>query len=648
MFARDSLVLAKIGTKYPSYVKISGVGNALENNESDQSICVKDKFAEYISVVDLLSNESNYVLLKEGSQLANFVEVSEIVDLLVVQTPVITNNDGAITITCATEGASIYYTIDGSTPTTSSTLYRGPFKLLKSATVKAKAFNTDMVSSDITSGEITVSLPIVTVDSYIQGSIFQAGKAVITIENPLFDGTDNSRIYVQTASVGNLTPIFSHAGFITDSKTVNYTGFAALSGMVSFTINIYKENGDRKEVLTYQDYLGVGEVPLIERAQPQMMSPVINVEDNTCTITKGTAAYANENPDAIYYRIDGGAWREYTGQLTVDQSCIVEAYATLEGFLDSDIQSANIEIIKLPTNWTQTSISQMANDICYGNGKFVVIGGYTSSTSTPSGAYSIDGINWTEIDDLKTGKGSAPQCICYGDGKFVFAGLQGKGAYSTDGIKWTAIGDLKLGTDMADSICYGGGKFVLFGGNGFGTYHHTTVSYSTDGVNWTSIDVAQFGTDILNHVCYGNGKFVVVGNDVNSTKPIIYYSEDGITWAAVDNLEIEGTKLNYICYGDGKFIAHSNTRNTAYSTDGVTWSIGGDLQFGTSNSYGVCYGNGFFVVVGGQEAASYSSDGMTWTSIDATQFDGAFLTNVGYGGNRFVAFSTNGTAFYSD
>lgn len=53
------------------------------------------------------------------------------------------------TITCATAGASIYYTVDGSTPTSASTAYSGAIALSDTTTVKAVAVK-DGVSSSVT------------------------------------------------------------------------------------------------------------------------------------------------------------------------------------------------------------------------------------------------------------------------------------------------------------------------------------------------------------------------------------------------------------------------------------------------------------------------------------------------------------------
>ena len=54
-----------------------------------------------------------------------------------------------VTITCATDGAAIYYTEDGSTPTTSSNVYSAPFSVSAPATIKAFAVKTDMTDSNV-------------------------------------------------------------------------------------------------------------------------------------------------------------------------------------------------------------------------------------------------------------------------------------------------------------------------------------------------------------------------------------------------------------------------------------------------------------------------------------------------------------------
>lgn len=57
----------------------------------------------------------------------------------VIATPVIALTGNSVTITCATTGATIYYTLDGSTPTSSSTQYSSAFTLDSSCTIKAIA-----------------------------------------------------------------------------------------------------------------------------------------------------------------------------------------------------------------------------------------------------------------------------------------------------------------------------------------------------------------------------------------------------------------------------------------------------------------------------------------------------------------------------
>ena len=75
-----------------------------------------------------------------------------------VEAPVISPNGGSdlieaqtVTLSCETEDASIYYTLDGSTPTAESTLYSAPFQVSETTTVKAIAIKEGLSNSSVAS-----------------------------------------------------------------------------------------------------------------------------------------------------------------------------------------------------------------------------------------------------------------------------------------------------------------------------------------------------------------------------------------------------------------------------------------------------------------------------------------------------------------
>lgn len=109
-----------------------------------------------------------------------------------VATPVISPTDGtvitgptSVSISCATDGATIHYTTNGTTPTSSSATYSAAFTVSATTTVKAIAVKSGMTDSEVASATITYQAPV-TSDEYTlvtDDSTLASGDIVIIVVN---------------------------------------------------------------------------------------------------------------------------------------------------------------------------------------------------------------------------------------------------------------------------------------------------------------------------------------------------------------------------------------------------------------------------------------------------------------------------------
>lgn len=106
-----------------------------------------------------------------------------------------------VTISCPTEGATIYYTVDGTEPTVSSTQYSQPVTVNADMTIKAIAAKEGMVTSSVATAAYTIGTPIVSGDG-TEASPFSASHvAGMTTEKDVVAATG---VWVKGYIVGSM------------------------------------------------------------------------------------------------------------------------------------------------------------------------------------------------------------------------------------------------------------------------------------------------------------------------------------------------------------------------------------------------------------------------------------------------------------
>lgn len=366
----------------------------------------------------------------------------------VAATPVFSPDAGTyadsvvVTLTCATSGVQIRYTIAGEEPSATSTLYEGPFTVYSSCTVKAKAFmnNVSWEDSQVAEAAYTiVSGPTLTVDP----TSLAFGPNSLT-----------STVNIYSASLTDpITISCNNSDF-----QLSATTFPANVGNTSFTIT-YAGFGPAFGTVTVSSGTLSAQIDLVATAQ--LPAPVITPASGT-TDTVITVVMSDDVQGAgIGYTLDGTdpdvSSPTYNQPiiLNVPGTYVVKAYAFLEGWGSSDITTATYTVV--------APVVPSIDTIMYSTG-FEAEEGFAASTNYQnanvvfSGA---DGHQWGTVFGTPTSTASAVLC----------------GSQSMQ-MRWygTTLGYTYTNFDMRN-VTYV--TFVAKQTNGV----KMTVSYSVDGGN---------------------------------------------------------------------------------------------------------------------------------------------------------------------
>jgi hypothetical protein len=312
-----------------------------------------------------------------------------------IETPVI-SMDGSyqVSITCATDAVTIYYTTNGGEPGTSSPVYSAPFTITQNTTVKAVAVREDRLSSaiaeayyEVPAAAPTFSLPAATYDEPQTVTLSTTAGATIRYTLGESDPTAGSTEYTQALQINENTivkAIATHPNHIASSvasaeykiqaaaPTFSLAG-GSLLGPQTVTLSTTTSGADIYYTLDGSDptsgtlYIEVIQVPVdvilraVSKKANMENSPIVEreyviLEKKVATPTfdpvQGTYSEGQsvtiscETPEAaIYYTTNGSTPTEagllYSGPVAIIETTTLKAIGILpEDWVDSDVATA--------------------------------------------------------------------------------------------------------------------------------------------------------------------------------------------------------------------------------------------------------------------------------------------------------------------
>jgi hypothetical protein len=223
---------------------------------------------------------------------------------------------------------------------------------------------------------------------------------------------------------------------------------------------------------------------------------------------------------------------------------------------------------QLPTITSQVGLPvgmHSGQQLAYGNGKYLLLGGYNSTTSLNSIYTSATGTAWAQVTTIGLVTAQLNH-LAFGAGVFVVVGNNGVIQTSADGTTWTT--QTSGTTNDLNKIYFVNNRFFAIG-------KKRTLLTSADGIAWTAVAFnAGDPDDFFLSLTYGNGAYVLSARKDYGSQAIVYRSTTAAdnTWTVNNTALGLGESVNRIQFLNDKFFAFLIGQRMFTSTDGITWT----------------------------------------------------------------------------
>jgi hypothetical protein len=242
----------------------------------------------------------------------------------------------SVSISDATSGATIYYTTNGTAPTTSSTQYTGPITVNSTETLQAIAVATGDTNSAVASAAYTItSLPSVATPTFSPAAGTYSYAQTVTIS----DATTGATTYYTTDGTTPSTSSTQYTGPIAVGSTETLQAIAVAPGAAN--------SGVASAAYT------------INLSLPTASMPTFSPVGGTYTSAQSVTISDATSGATIYYTTNGTtptmSSTQYTGPVSVNSTETLQAIAVAPGYSNSAVASAAYTVTSsLPSVSTPT------------------------------------------------------------------------------------------------------------------------------------------------------------------------------------------------------------------------------------------------------------------------------------------------------